>query len=88
MGNGARVRLTRTGISAFLPAARMLGLPPREKVSLELEDHGLATTDGKWRVGQIVDVRMDRLDPRGRPEVRPSNKPAPAIADHPNPVLS
>lgn len=88
MTNGARVRLTRTGISAFLPAARMLGLPPREKVSLELEEHGLATTDGKWRIGQIVDVRMDRLDPRGRPEVRPSNKPAPAISDHPNPVLS
>ncbi|WP_336250550.1 RNB domain-containing ribonuclease [Stomatohabitans albus] len=79
--SGARVRLTRAGIGAFLPAARMLGLPPREKVSLELVERGMATTDGKWHVGQVVDVRMDRLDPRGRPEVRPSNKPAPAIAD-------
>lgn len=78
---GARVRLTRPGINAFLPAARMLGVPPKDKVTLELEDHGLTTKDGKWRVGQILDVRMDRLDPRGRPEVRPSSKPAPAIAD-------
>ena len=48
------------------------GLPPRERASLELDETGMATVDGKYHLGASIKVRLDRLDELGRPDVKPA----------------
>ncbi|CAN5250436.1 hypothetical protein BH23ACT9_BH23ACT9_38040 [soil metagenome] len=69
---GLRIRLTVPGLVAFMPAARALGVPPKQKAALELDEHELATVDGQFTLGASIKVRLDRLDELGRPEVRPA----------------
>ncbi len=69
---GLRIRLTVPGVVGFMSAARALGLPPRERASLELDETGMATVDGKYHLGASIKVRLDRLDELGRPDVKPA----------------
>jgi ribonuclease R len=64
--NGLRIRLPRLGISGFVTAERALDLPPRERGRLEVDEHGLSTTSGPWRVGTHLTVRFVSLDDTGR----------------------
>jgi ribonuclease R len=43
-----------------------LDLPARERGRLEVDDHGLTTTSGPWRVGTHLTVRFVNLDDTGR----------------------
>jgi ribonuclease R len=63
---GLRVRLPRLGIGGFVTAERALDLPPRERGRLEVDEHGLTTSSGPWRVGTHVVVRFAGLDDTGR----------------------
>jgi ribonuclease R len=63
---GLRIRLPRLGISGFVTAERALDLPARERGKLEVDEHGIATTSGPWRVGSRVNVRFVGLDDTGR----------------------
>jgi ribonuclease R len=63
---GLRIRLPRLGISGFVTAERALDLPPRERGRLEVDEHGLTTTTGPWRVGTHLTVRFVGLDDTGR----------------------
>jgi ribonuclease R len=65
--NGLRVRLPRLGITGFVTAERALGLPAGERGRLVVDDHGLTTTSGPWRVGTTVGVRFVGLDDTDRP---------------------
>lgn len=69
---GLRVRLTVPGIVGFMSAARALGVSPKERPSLELDDTQMATADGRYHLGQAVKVRLDRIDESGRPEFKPA----------------
>ncbi len=71
-GAGLRVRLPEPGVGGFVSANRALGAPPRDKVKLNLDQHELATADGRYRVGQRIKVRLDRIDDLGRPELQPA----------------
>lgn len=73
---GLKIRLPRLGLSAFVQAARALGLPPRERANLILDEHGLTTTSGPWRPGSHVKVRYVTLDDTGRPVFRLGDVPA------------
>jgi ribonuclease R len=64
--NGLRIRLPRLGVSGFVTAERALGLPPKQRGRLEVDEHGLDTTSGPWRVGSTVPVRFVGLDETGR----------------------
>jgi ribonuclease R len=64
--NGLRIRLPRLGVSGFVTAERALDLPSGQRGSLEVDEHGLATTSGPWRVGTRVEVRFAGLDATGR----------------------
>jgi ribonuclease R len=64
--NGLRIRLPRLGVSGFITAERALGLPPKERGRLQVDDHELATTSGPWRTGTSVLVRFVGLDDTGR----------------------
>jgi ribonuclease R len=64
--NGLRVRLPRLGITGFVTAERALDLPARERGRLEVDEHGLSTTSGPWRVGTHLTVRFVNLDDTGR----------------------
>jgi ribonuclease R len=64
--NGLRIRLPRLGIGGFVTAERALDLPPRERGRLEVDEHGLTTSSGPWRVGSHVTVRFANLDDTGR----------------------
>jgi ribonuclease R len=63
---GLRIRLPRLGISGFVTAERALDLPARERGRLEVDEHGLTTTSGPWRVGTHLTVRFVNLDDTGR----------------------
>ncbi len=65
--NGLRIRLPRLGIGGFVTAERALGLPDRERGRFVVDEHGLTTTSGPWRVGSTVTVRFVGLDDTGRP---------------------
>lgn len=68
--NGLRVRLPRLGLTGFVTAERALDLPPKQRGSLAIDEHGLTTTSGPWQVGSRVTVRFAGLDPTGRPNWR------------------
>ncbi|MFU8839274.1 MAG: ribonuclease catalytic domain-containing protein [Nitriliruptoraceae bacterium] len=68
--NGLRVRLPRLGLTGFVTAERALDLPPKQRGSLTIDDHGLTTTTGPWQVGSRISVRFAGLDPTGRPNWR------------------
>lgn len=72
---GLKVRLPRLGLNGFVQAARALGLPPRERASLSVDEHGLTTTSGPWRLGSRVKVRYVTLDDTGRPVFRLGDVP-------------
>lgn len=63
---GLRIRLPRLGVTGFVTAERALDLPARERGKLAVDDHGLQTTSGPWRVGSRVTVRFAGLDASGR----------------------
>ena len=67
---GLRLRLTVPGIVGFMTASRALGIPGKEKPKLELDESGMATTDGRYVLGETLKVRLDRLDETGRPELK------------------
>ncbi len=69
---GLRIRMTVPGLVGFMPAARALGLPPRQKATLELDTTEMATADGQFTLGGSIKVRLDRLDPLGRPDLKPA----------------
>lgn len=69
---GIRVRLHVPGIVGFMPAARALGLPPRQRAALEVRADGLTTLDAAFTLGEEIQVRLDRLDELGRPELKPA----------------
>lgn len=73
---GLKIRLPRLGLNGFVQAARALGLPPRERASLTIDDHGLTTTSGPWQLGSRVKVRFVTLDDTGRPVFRLGDAPA------------
>jgi ribonuclease R len=64
--NGLRIRLPRLGITGFVTAERALDLPGKERATLAIDDHGLDTSSGPWRVGSRVTVRFAGLDQTGR----------------------
>jgi ribonuclease R len=74
--NGLRVRLPRLGLTGFVTAERALDLPPKQRGSLAIDDHGLTTTSGPWQVGTRVTVRFAGLDPTGRANWRLGPSPA------------
>jgi ribonuclease R len=63
---GLRIRLPRLGVGGFVTAERALDLPPKERGRLEVDEHGLDTTSGPWRVGSRITVRFAGLDDTGR----------------------
>jgi ribonuclease R len=65
--NGLRIRLPRLGLSGFVTAEKALGLPRGERGTLEVDDHGITTSSGPWRLGSRIRVRFARLDDTGRP---------------------
>ncbi len=65
--NGIRIRLPRLGLSGFVTAERALGMPSGQRGHLVVDDHGLTTTSGPWRVGATVTVRFVGLDDTARP---------------------
>ncbi|MEX0706127.1 MAG: hypothetical protein WD041_05860, partial [Nitriliruptoraceae bacterium] len=75
--NGLRIRLPRIGVGGFVTAERALGLPDRERGSLVVDDHGLTTTSGPWRVGARVQARFVGLDDTGRANWRLGEDPGP-----------
>jgi ribonuclease R len=60
--NGLRIRLPRLGVSGFVTAERALDLPAKQRGSLVVDEHGLTTTSGPWRVGSRITVRFAGLD--------------------------
>lgn len=70
--NGLRVRLPRFGVTGFLRAEHLLGTEKGQRASLSVDEHGLTTTSGPWRVGSIVDVRVRGRDFSGRVDLRPA----------------
>ncbi|MFA9432776.1 ribonuclease catalytic domain-containing protein [Egicoccus sp. AB-alg2] len=73
--NGLRIRLPRLGVTGFVTAERALDLPPRERGRLDVDEHGVTTTTGRWRLGSRIDVRFVGLDDTGRANWR-MGKPA------------
>ncbi len=71
--NGAKVRLQRLGVTGFLRAEHLLGAEKGERASLEVDEHGLTTTSGPWRVGGTIDVRVRGRDFTGRIDLRPAS---------------
>ena len=68
--NGLRVRMPRLGIGGFVTAERALDLGPNQRGTLDVDEHGLTTSSGPWRVGTQVSVRFVGLDQTGRPNWR------------------
>jgi ribonuclease R len=75
---GLRIRLPRLGVSGFVTAERALDLPPRERGTLKVDEHGLTTTSGPWRVGTHLEVRFAGLDDTGRANWRLGTASTPA----------
>lgn len=69
---GLRIRMTVPGLVGFMSAARALGVPPKQKAVLQLDDTGMSTVDGQFTVGGAIKVRLDRLDELGRPDLKPA----------------
>ena len=74
--NGLRIRLPRLGVTGFVTAERALDLPAKQRGSLEVDEHGLTTTSGPWRVGSRITVRFAGLDNTGRANWRLGPAPA------------
>ncbi|MFP5307999.1 MAG: RNB domain-containing ribonuclease [Actinomycetes bacterium] len=74
--NGMRIRLPRLGLTGFVTAERALGLPRGQRGSFEVDEHGLTTTSGPWRVGGRVKVRFATLDDTDRPVFLLGDAPA------------
>ena len=70
--NGLRVRVPRLGVTGFLRAEHLLDTDKGQRANLEVDEHGLTTTSGPWRVGSIVDVRVRGRDFSGRVDLRPA----------------
>ena len=66
------MRLPRLGITGFLRAEHLLQAGKGERASLEVDEHGLTTTSGPWRVGATVSVRVRGRDFSGRIDLRPA----------------
>ncbi|WP_052669114.1 RNB domain-containing ribonuclease [Nitriliruptor alkaliphilus] len=64
--NGVKVRLGRLGVTGFVTAERLLGLGPKERGRLDVDEHGIVTTTGTWKLGQRTTVRFVGLDDTGR----------------------
>ncbi len=62
---GLRIRLPRLGLPGFILAEQALGTG-EEAARLEVDEHGLRTTSGQWRVGARIAVRFDGRDHLGR----------------------
>jgi ribonuclease R len=75
---GLRIRLPRLGVTGFVTAERALDLPARERGKLVVDDHGLETTSGPWRVGSRITVRFAGLDGTGRANWRLGDRSAAA----------
>jgi ribonuclease R len=75
---GLRIRLPRLGVTGFVTAERALELPARERGKLVVDDNGLETTSGPWRVGSRVTVRFAGLDGTGRANWRLGDRTAAA----------
>jgi ribonuclease R len=73
---GLRLRLPRLGVTGFLTAERALDLGPKERGKLQVDEHGLTTTSGPWRVGSRITVRFVGLDQTGRANWRLGPPPA------------
>ncbi len=67
---GITVRLPRLGLTGFITAEKAMGLEPKERGKLIVDEHGLTTTSGPWKLGSKVHVRFMRLDETGRPAFR------------------
>ncbi len=76
--NGLKVRLPRLGVTGFVTAERVLDLPPKQRGTLTVDQHGLTTTSGPWQVGSRLTVRFAGLDATGRPNWRLGPAPMPA----------
>jgi ribonuclease R len=68
--NGVKIRLPRLGLGGFLTAERLLDLLKGERGRLEIDEHGITTTSGPWRLGSHIRVRFVTLDDTGRPVFR------------------
>ncbi len=68
--NGIKIRLPRLGLTAFVTAERLLDLPKGERGRLEVDEHGVTTTSGPWRLGGHVEVNFMYLDDTARPVFR------------------
>ncbi len=62
----------KPGTLSAVTAAKALGIPGRDRPSLKLDEHQLATADGQYRLGMRLKVRLDRIDELGRPEFAPA----------------
>ncbi|MBW3657397.1 MAG: RNB domain-containing ribonuclease, partial [Actinobacteria bacterium] len=74
--NGIKIRIPRLGLAGFVTAERLLDLPKGERGRLEVDEHGLTTTSGPWRLGSTVHVNFLYLDDTGRPVFRLATPPA------------
>ena len=66
-----KVRLPRLGVTGFVTAERLLGLGPKERGRLDVDEHGIETTNAPERAGAggsgaRVQVRFVGLDDTGR----------------------
>jgi ribonuclease R len=66
--NGARVRLPVAGIGGFVAANRF----DRDQRALRVTDDGTRTEDATLTLGQRIEVELDRIDPLGRADFRPT----------------
>ncbi|MBW3621245.1 MAG: RNB domain-containing ribonuclease, partial [Actinobacteria bacterium] len=73
--NGLRIRIPRLGLTGFITAERLLDLPKGERGRLEVDEHGLTTTSGPWRLGSTVHVDFLHLDDTARPVFRLARTP-------------
>ena len=65
---GLRIRLPRLGLRGMITAEHVLGAADSERAPLKLDEHGLSTATGGWRVGARIGVRFAGLDEAGRIE--------------------
>ena len=74
--NGVKIRLPRLGMTGFVTAERLLDLPKGERGRLEIDEHGITTTSGPWRLGGHIAVNFMYLDDTARPVFRLAKTPA------------
>ncbi len=78
--NGARVRLPIAGVGGFIAANRF----DKDQRALRVSEDGTRTEDGSLVLGQRIDVKLDRIDPLGRADFRPTGAWRREHADRPN----